>query len=123
MISGPQATPLRLIHAGIVSIVPVSRMLPRVLTDELVERLRALNAAVRALRAMDIRVVSTTLAGEFPADGEPAIRIERQADASIAALLDAAEPRSFWCKGVGRDAVTTASCQFMGVTVMWEERL
>lgn len=122
MIHGPHATPLRLIHARCAP-NPDSARPPRVLCDQVVRRLTVLNGALRALRTMGIRVLEHSVHGQFPGDEcEPTIRIERDPATSIAALLDAAGPRSYWQRGIGADAVTVAFCSFMSCCVMWEER-
>lgn len=121
MIHGPHATPLRLIHAHRAQ-PPEAARPPRVLCEGTVRRLAALNDALRALRAMGVRVLEHSVRGAFPADDEPLIRIERNPAESIAALLDAAGPRSYWTRGTGADAVTVASCTLLECRVMWEER-
>lgn len=123
LIHGPAATPLRLIHAHDPAAGAGKLAAPRVLSDEVLARLTALNAAVRSLRAMGIRVRSTRLDGEFPADiGEPSIRIERNPAVSLAPLLDAAGPRSYWRRYVRGAEEVTAFCVFQGCVVLWEER-
>lgn len=115
--SGPAATPLRLIHAR--SDAAERAHSPRVLGAEAVSRLATLNAAMRRLREMGIRVVSHSLAGEPVACGDPSVRIVRDPAVSLAALLDAAGSRSFWHHTPG---LVTVSCLFAGVCVIWEER-
>lgn len=96
---------------------------PRVLCRDTLDRLILLNAAVRALRDLGLHVLEQHLSGDFPAQGEPLVRIKRDPDVSIAALLDAAGPRR-WIRGVGAPgAVSTAFAPFMGCLVTWEERL
>ncbi len=122
MIHGPHATPLRLIHARAVP-SPDAAPAPRVLSDAVVRRLTTLNDALRALRAQGLRVLEHSVDGQYPgAEDEPTIRIERNPAESIAALLDASGPRSYWQRGIGTEAVTVASCSFRGCCVMWEER-
>jgi len=114
--SGPAATPLRLIHAR--SDAAERAHNPRVLGAQAVTRLAALNAAMRRLREMGIRVASHSLAGEPFACGDPSIRIQRDPQVSLSALLDAAGSRNFWQDAPGR---VTVSCVFEGVCVIWEE--
>lgn len=123
MIAGPHATPLRLIHATDHGYAwsganPADAAPPRVLTGNATARLALLNAAMRRLREMGIRVASHSLAGEPFACGEPSIRIQRDPDVSLAALLDAAGSRNFWQDAPGH---VTVSCLFAGVCVIWEE--
>lgn len=92
---------------------------PRVFNVDAIDRLARLNDAVRAIRRMGIRIIEQTPCGEFPAEGEPCIRIARDPDQSIAALLDAAGPRT-WVV-IGRAGQTSrAACAFRGVTVIIE---
>jgi len=98
---------------------PADAAPPRVLTRKATERLALLNAAMRRLRAMGIRVVAHSVAGEPFACGDPSIRIQRDPQVSLAALLDAAGSRNFWYDTPGH---VTVSCVFEGVVVIWEEQ-
>lgn len=92
---------------------------PRVFNVDTIDRLARLNDAVRAIRRMGIRIIEQTPCGEFPAEGEPCIRIGRDPHQSIAALLDAAGPRTWIMIGrAGRSM--RAACAFRGVTVIIE---
>ena len=85
---------------------------PRVFTASFQEHLAQLNHAERELRSMGLHVVWTQLAGS-----KPQAHILRDADVSIARLLDRMGPRSFredsGCK--------VASGDFEGVIVSWVE--
>ena len=93
---------------------------PRVLCVETNRRLALMNAAVRRLRALGLRVEAQNIEGEFPAEAGPSVRIEGPACAR-AALLDVAGPCRWTV--MGRDGVTVkaAACEFAGVWVLWEE--
>lgn len=100
--------------------IPAQRTLaPRVLNVDTIDRLARLNDAVRAIRRMGIRILEQTPCGDFPAEGEPCIRIAHDPRQSIAALLDAAGPRTWVMFGrAGR--TKRAACAFRGVTVIIE---
>lgn len=118
MITGPHATPLRLIHA--VHPLPAERPpVPSVLCQHTVARLAMLNAAVRRLRELGVRIVGAQVNGEWPADDEPLVRIERDPLRSFGAFLDEAGPR-VWAQLHGTK-VAQASALFHGVMVVWEE--
>lgn len=118
MITGPHATPLRLIHA--VHPLPTERApVPSVLCQRTVARLATLNTAVRRLRELGVRIVAAQVDGDWPADDEPLVRIERDPQQSFAAFLDEAGPR-VWAQLHGTQ-VTQASALFHGVMVVWEE--
>ncbi|MCK9988666.1 MAG: hypothetical protein AzoDbin1_05138, partial [Azoarcus sp.] len=84
---------------------------------------RRIEAAVRALRDLGLQVLEQHLCGDFPAQGEPTVRIVRDPSCSIAPLLDATGPRR-WIRGpvASLGAVTTVYAPFRGVLVIWEER-
>ena len=87
----------------------------RVLNAGLVDRLGAMNAAVRSLRDMGYRVVAQTL---FPVrGGKPEVLIDRDRQASIGPLLDRSRGRQ-WRTEAGKKRGFT---EFQGVTVTWEE--
>ena len=88
----------------------------RVLNAGLVDRLGAMNAAVRTLRDMGYRVVAQTL---FPVRGGlPEVLIARDRQASIGPLLDRSRGRH-WRTEAG---VKRGFTEFQGVTATWEER-
>lgn len=94
---------------------------PTVLTLDAVDRLAVLNNAVRQLRALGARIVETRIDGPWPSvDGTPLIRIARDPHASFARVLDALGPRT-WLQ-LHRGAVSQAAAQYLGTTVVWEER-
>lgn len=87
----------------------------RVLNAGLVDRLGAMNAAVRTLRDMGYRVIAQTL---FPVrGGKPEVLIERDRQASIGPLLDLSRGRQWRNEGGKKCGFT----EFQGVTVTWEE--
>ncbi len=87
----------------------------RVLNAGLVDRLGAMNAAVRSLRDMGYRVIAQTL---FPErGGNPEVLIDRDRQASIGPLLDRSRGRQ-WRTEAGKKRGFT---EFQGVTVTWEE--
>lgn len=92
-----------------------------VLTDRAHRHLAQMNATVRELRALGVGILEYHLEGEWPAVGEPSIRIKRDPGKSFAAFLDAAGPRQ-WVM-IARDGVSTksASCKLGGVWVIWDE--
>lgn len=104
-------------------VTPTSRApaVPHVLSSERADRLARLNDATRALRKLGVRIVGQSVDGEFPADGEPSIRIERNRERPFAPFLDAAGPR-IWTV-IARDGVSIkrAACVFRGVIVILEE--
>lgn len=118
MIAGPLTTPPRLFAVRLADPNPTQ---PTVLNASVQARLQIINAAVRRLRAMGIRVLAHRVDGEFPSDDEPTVRIVREPAVSIAALLDAAGPRGYWTRVERGQRVTTAFCLFDGVLVLWEE--
>lgn len=94
---------------------------PTVLTLDAVDRLAILNHAVRQLRALGARVVETRIDGPWPSvDGSPLIRIARDPARPFAQVLDALGPRR-WLQ-LHRGAVSQAAAQYLGTTVVWEER-
>jgi hypothetical protein len=87
----------------------------RVLNAGLVDRLGAMNAAVRTLRDMGYRVIAQTL---FPVrGGNPEVLIDRDRQASIGPLLDRSRGRQWRNEGGKKFGFT----EFQGVTVTWEE--
>jgi hypothetical protein len=122
--AGPHAVPLRLVHAATAAQAAGVPELaaPRVFSDEVLTRLCNLNAAVRGLRAMGIRVRATNLSGEYAGADEPSIHIHRDPASSIAALLDAAGPRRYVPHTVDGVAMASVRCAYRGCLVMWEER-
>ena len=100
---------------------PASRP-AHVLNDIAIRNLTRMNAAARALRRLDVRIVECHLDGEWPAVSEPSIRIERDPNRSFAAFLDAAGPRRWM--SIDRDgaSIKAAACKLEGVWVIWEER-
>ena len=87
----------------------------RVLNARLVDRLGAMNAAVRTLRDMGYRVIAQTL---FPMrGGNPEVQIDRDRQASIGPLLDRSRGRQWRNEGGKKCGFT----EFQGVTVTWEE--
>lgn len=91
----------------------------RVLNAGLVNRLGAMNAAVRTLRDMGYRVVAQTL---FPPHrhsigSKPLVQIERDRQASIGPLLERSRDRAWRDEGGKKRGFT----DFQGVTVTWEE--
>jgi len=90
---------------------------PRVLCAEVVRRLADLNAAVRTLRALGVRIVSQDIDGAFPADGEPLIRIEHDKARPFAPVLDAVGSRSYRVCGT----TTIGFGRINGVVVVWED--
>ena len=87
----------------------------RVLNAGLVDRLGAMNAAVRSLRDMGYRVIAQTL---FPVrGGNPEVLIDRDRQASIGPLLDRSRGRQWRNQGGKKCGFT----EFHGVTVTWEE--
>ena len=87
----------------------------RVLNAGLVDRLGAMNAAVRTLRDMGYRVIAQTL---FPVrGGNPEVLIDRDRQASIGPLLDRSHGRQWRNEGGKKCGFT----EFQGVTVTWEE--
>ena len=101
---------------------PADAPAPRVLCGEMSRRLALLNAAARELRRLGVRIVAQSLAGEFPADQEPSIRIVRDPARPFGPFLDAAAPRQ-WIRLL-RDgqSLAVAYTTFHGVLVTWEER-
>lgn len=93
----------------------------RVLCDETNRRLKLVNAAIRVLRGFGLRTVAVSIEGEFPAEGGPSLRIERDPSHSLEPFLDLASPVRWMC--LGRDGVTlkVAACEFAGVWVLWED--
>lgn len=85
---------------------------PRVFTGDFQERLGLLTKAERELRDMGLHVVWTQLAGP-----RPQAHIRRDADISLAPLMDRMERRDF----ITCDGGTVVSGQFMGVIVSWVE--
>lgn len=85
---------------------------PRVLNDLVVERLALLNHAERELRRMGLHVVWSRLAGPTPQ-----AHVRRDADVSIAPLLDRMGPRSFH----DDDGCKLVFGEFEGITVSWVE--
>ena len=83
----------------------------RVLNAGLVDRLGAMNAAVRSLRDMGYRVVAQTL---FPVrGGKPEVLIDRDRQASIGPLLDRSRGRQWRTdrdRRCGQGGVTWARC-------------
>lgn len=93
-----------------------------VLTSQATRHLARMNAAMRTLRTLGVRVLECHLEGGWPAINEPLIRIERDPQRPFAAFLDAAGPRQWVC--IARDGVSikTAACKLEGVWVVWEEQ-
>lgn len=120
MITGPHATPLRLIHA--VHPQPTEpASAPAVLCAQRAARLTAMNDTVRRLRELGVRIVETHVDGGWPgSDDEPLIRIARDPDVRFGPLLDALGPRT-WLQ-LHRGAVSQAAAQFNGCIIVWEER-
>lgn len=92
-----------------------------ILSDRAQRDLAKMNTAARQLRTLGVEVLECHLEGEWPAVGEPSIRIKRDPSKRFAAFLDAAGPRQ-WVT-VARDGVSTksASCKLDGVWVIWDE--
>jgi hypothetical protein len=84
-----------------------------VLTSSVIERLAALNAAARDLRAMGYRIVSESLRMDRKS---PEIRIARDAQ-SIARLLNSGRDHQWKTVGDKRIGYTALK----GVIVSWEE--
>ena len=122
MIIGPHVIPLRIIHA-----VPPDRAWhganpahaapPRVLCEQTIARLAALNAVARRLREWGLAIAEQQLEGEWPARNQPLVRLRRDPARSIAPLLDATRDRSWLSIGRGP---TTAHAELDGVMVVWE---
>jgi hypothetical protein len=85
---------------------------PRVFSASFQERLAQLNRAERALRAMGLRVVWSSLTGTMPH-----AHIQRDANVSLAGLLERLGPRTFREEDTGK----LVSGEFEGVTVSWRE--
>ncbi len=99
--------------------LPVPVRQPRVFNAERSVRLANLNAALRGLRTLGVRVLDVCLDGEFPApEGEPLVRIEHDPDRSFGAFLDAVGPRTY-VHLVGTPKRVGA--HYQGVTLLWEE--
>lgn len=81
---------------------------PAVFTPSFQERMATLNAAIRELRAMGLKVVWSKLAGPLPQ-----AHVCREDGVSVGQLLDRMGPLSF--KAV--DGCTLVSGEFMGVQV------
>lgn len=88
---------------------------PRVLSENLVSRLTAVNRAVRRLKAMGYRVIYQEL--EPVVGCLPRIQIERRSDISIADLLDHSSVRN-WIMSGGKKL---GYALFMDIAVWWEE--
>lgn len=85
---------------------------PRVFSPSFVERLGRLNEAERQLRRMGLQVVWTRIAGPLPQG-----HILRDADVSLARLMDQMGPRSYRNENGG----LVVSGEFMGCIVSWVE--
>lgn len=105
----------------LVSSTPARATPPRVLSGDRTERLARLNDAVRALRRLGVRIVGQSVDGEFPAAGEPTVRIERNRERPFAPFLDAAGPRIWTVTARDGVSIKRAACVFRGVIVILEE--
>lgn len=100
---------------------PADAPAPRVLCVETNRRLALMNAAVRALRELGVRIEGARIEGEFPAEDGPSIRIARDPAKPFGPFLDAAGPRLWMVLPTADRPVKVAACLFMGVWVIWEE--
>ena len=85
---------------------------PRVFSASFQERLAQLNRAERELRAMGLRVVWSSFSGQ-----KPHTHFQRDANISIASLLERMGPRTFR----DEDGCKLVSGEFEGVIVSWVE--
>ena len=85
---------------------------PRVFSASFQERLAQLNRAERELRAMGLRVVWSSFSGQ-----KPHTHFQRDANVSIASLLERMGPRTFRDEG----GCKLVSGEFEGVIVSWVE--
>jgi hypothetical protein len=94
---------------------------PQVLNAEIVRRLGLLNAAVRRIRALGLRVLEQSISGTWPSQGEPTVLIERRRDQPIAPLLDAVTVRR-WIPPADDPDALIGYATLDGVGVIWVER-
>lgn len=90
---------------------------PRVLCAEVVRRLASINAVVRALRSLGVRILEQHIEGPYPANGDPMVRIERDPARPFGPVLDAMGRRAY----IAMSDRTLGCARIDGVVITWEE--